>query len=174
MSQKQFDQEEAVKLEAKMAKGRITLDDFLGHLRKMKKMGSMKELLKKIPGLGGQVDEMDVDDGELGRFEAIILSMNKKERQNPGVLDASRRRRIARGSGCDPQDVGGLVKSFHQMRDAMKAMSGMSMMQRMKFGTQLSQMAAGGAALPKFKSSTKARQRPASKRDRRKQRKRRR
>ena len=173
-AQKQFDQEEAAKLEAKMAKGRMTLDDFLGHLRKMKKMGSMKELLKKIPGLGSDAGEIDLDDGELGQFEAIILSMTTRERQNPGIIDASRRRRIARGSGCDPQDVSGLVKSFNQMRDAMKAMSGMSMLQRMKFGTQLSQMAAGGGAMPKFKSSTKARQRPTSKRDKRKQRKRRR
>jgi len=171
-AQKQFDQEEAAKLEAKIAKGRMTLDDFLNHLRKMKKMGSMKELLKKIPGLGSQVGEMDVDDGELGQFEAIILSMNKKERKDPSVLDASRRRRIARGSGCDPQDVSGLVKAFNQMRDAMKAMSGMSMMQRMKFGTQLSQMAAGGGTMRKFKASTKAKQRPASKRDLRKRRKR--
>ncbi len=173
-AQKAFDKEEAAKLEAKMAKGRMSLDDFLGHLRKMKKMGSMKDLLKKIPGLGSQVDDMEIDDGELGQFEAIILSMNKRERRDPSILDASRRRRIARGSGSDPQDVSGLVKSFNQMRDAMKAMSGMSMMQRMKFGTQLSQMAAGGEAMPKFKSSTKARQRPASKKDRRKQRKRRR
>ena len=173
-AQKQFDSEEAAKLEAKMAKGSMTLDDFLNHLRKMKKMGSMKELLKKIPGLGGQLGEMDVDDGELGLYEAIILSMTKRERNDPSILDASRRRRIARGSGCDSQDVSGLVKAFHQMRDAMKAMSGMSMMQRMKYGTQLSQMAAAGGGMPKFKSSTKAKQRPASKRDRRKQRKKRR
>ncbi|MCK4660779.1 MAG: signal recognition particle protein, partial [Phycisphaerae bacterium] len=172
-AQKQFDKEESAKLEAKMAKGRMTLDDFLGHLRKMKKMGSMKELLKKIPGMGSQVGEMEIDDGELGQYEAIILSMTAKERKSPSVIDASRRRRIARGSGTEPQDVSGLVKSFNQMRDAMKAMSGMSMLERMKFGTKLSQMAAGGGEMPKFKSSTKARQRPASKKDRRKGRKRR-
>ncbi|MCP4594833.1 MAG: signal recognition particle protein, partial [bacterium] len=96
-AQKQFDQEEAAKLEAKMAKGRMTLDDFLGHLRKMKKMGSMKDLLKKIPGMSSQVGEMEIDDGELDQYEAIILSMTKRERQDPSVLDASRRRRIARG-----------------------------------------------------------------------------
>lgn len=171
-AQKQFDKEEAAKLEAKMAKGRMTLDDFLGHLRKMKKMGSMKELLKKIPGVGGEVGDMDIDDGELGQFEAIILSMTTKERKDPSVLDASRRRRIAKGSGVEPQDVSGLVKSFNQMRDAMKAMSGMSMTQRMRFGTQMSQMAMGGGAMRKIKSSTKAKQRAASKKDRRKQRKR--
>ncbi|MFH0982917.1 MAG: signal recognition particle protein [Planctomycetota bacterium] len=170
-AQKQFDQQEAAKLEAKMAKGRMNLDDFLGHLRKMKKMGSMKELLKKIPGLGGQVGEMEIDDGELDRFEAIILSMTPKERENPDLIEASRRRRIAKGSGCDPQDVGGLVKSFDQMREAMKAMAGMSMLQRMRFGTQLSQMAAGGGVMPRFKGSTAARQRPVSKKDKRRQRK---
>ncbi len=170
-AQKQFDREEAAKLEAKMAKGRMTLEDFLGHLRKMKKMGSMKELLKKIPGLGGEVGELDIDDGELNRFEAIILSMTSKERANPGLLEASRRRRIARGSGCEPQDVSGLVKSFSQMRDAMKAMAGMSMLQRMRFGTQLSQMAAGGGMMPRFKGSTASSQRPVSRKDKRKQRK---
>ena len=170
-AQKQFDKEEAAKLEAKMAKGRMTLDDFLEHLRKMKKMGSMKELLKKIPGMGGQVGDMDVDDGELGRFEAIILSMTPKERANPTMLDASRRRRIARGSGAETEDVSGLVKSFNQMRDAMKAMAGMSMLDRMKFSTKLSQMAAGGGGMRKMRASTKAKQRPASKKDRRKKRK---
>jgi signal recognition particle subunit SRP54 len=113
---------------------------------------------------------MEVDDGELDRFEAIILSMTPKERANPTVIEASRRRRIARGSGTEPEDVSGLVKSFGQMRDAMKAMAGMSLVQRMKFGTQLSQMAMGGGALPRFKGST-AKVRPLSNKDKRKQRK---
>jgi signal recognition particle subunit SRP54 len=169
-AQQQFDAAESQKLEAKMAKGTMTLDDFLGHMKKIKKLGSMKSILKKIPGLGAEMGDMDIDDNELVRMEGIIHSMTRKERTNPNVIDASRRRRIARGSGCDPQDVSGLVKTFGTMREAMKAMSGMNMMQRMKFGSQLSRMAAGGE-MPKFKSSTTARKRQISKKERRKGRK---
>jgi len=169
-AQQQFDAAEAKKLEAKMAKGTMTLDDFLGHMRKLKKMGSMKSIMKKIPGLSSEMGDMEIDDGELVQMEGIIHSMTRKERTNPNIIDASRRRRIARGSGCDPQDVSGLVKTFGQMRDAMKAMAGMNMMQRMKFGSQLSRMAVGGG-MPKFKSSTTVRKRQLSRKERRKGRK---
>ncbi len=171
-AQEHFDQEEAQKLEAKMAKGNLSLDDFLGQMRKIKKMGSIKSIMKKIPGLGSQLGDVDMDDGELSRMEGIIHSMTRKERENPNLIDASRRRRISRGAGCDPQDVSGLVKTFSQMRDAMKSMAGMSMMDRMKFGTQMSQSAMTGG-LPRMKGSTKSKQRQASKRDKRKSRKRR-
>ncbi|MFQ5490826.1 MAG: signal recognition particle protein [Phycisphaerae bacterium] len=171
-AQQQFDQKEAANLEAKMAKGALTLDDFLGQMRKVRKMGSMKSLLKKIPGLGAELGDMEMDDKELTRMEGIIHSMTKKERANPTLVDASRRRRIARGSGCEPQDVSGLVKSFTQMREAMKSMAGMNMMQRMKYSTQLSQMAMSGG-MPKMKGSSKASQRQISRKDRRKKRKRR-
>ncbi|MCP4245913.1 MAG: signal recognition particle protein [bacterium] len=170
-AQEQFDAEEAQKLESKMAKGALTLDDFLAQMRKLKKMGSMKSLLKKIPGMGAEMGDMDIDEGEITRMEGIVHSMTKKERTNPTIIDASRRRRIARGAGCDKEDVSGLVKTFAQMRDAMKAMAGMSMMQRMKFGTQLSQAAMTGG-MPKFKSSTAAKRRQPSKKERRKGRKR--
>ncbi len=172
-AQEHFDADEAARVEKKMASGKFDLDDFLGHLRKMKKMGSMKDLIKKIPGMGNMAGDMDIDDGELGRMEAMVLSMSKKERQNPSIIDASRRRRIARGSGSDPKDVGGLVKSFDQMRDAMKMMSGMGFMERMKFGSQLSQMGAMGGAMPSFKSKSTATKRVMSKKDKRKKRKRR-
>ncbi|HUU83658.1 MAG TPA: signal recognition particle protein [Phycisphaerae bacterium] len=171
-AQAQYDVEEAKKLEAKMTKGVLTLDDFLLQMKKLKGMGSMKSLLKKIPGMGSEVDDMDIDEGEFTRMEGIVHSMTRKERANPGVIDASRRRRIARGSGCEPQDVSGLVKTFSQMRDAMKAMAGMNMLQRMRYGTQLSKMAMDGG-LKKIKSSTKVTRRQVSKKDRRKQRKRR-
>ena len=172
-AQQQYDAEESKKLEAKMAKGVLTLDDFLAQMKKLTKMGSMKSIMKKIPGLGSEMGDMEIDDHELVRMQGIIHSMTKKERAEPGIIDASRRRRIARGAGCDVQDVSGLVKTFGQLRDAMKAMAGMSMMQRMKYSSRLSQMAMGGGALPKFKSSTTARKRQVSKKDRRKQRKRR-
>lgn len=172
-AQEQFDAEEAAKLEKKMATGDFTLDDFVLQLRKMKKMGSMKDILSKIPGMSQQVGEMDIDDGELVRMEAVVLSMTTKERDNPAIVDASRRRRIARGSGTEGQDVSGLVKSFGQMRDAMKMMAGMSFTQRLRFGTQLSQLGMSGGMMPKFKSKTSVTRRAVSKKDRRKKRKRR-
>jgi len=171
-AQQQYDAEEAGKLEAKMAKGTMTLDDFLLQLRKLKKMGSLQSILKKLPGMSGELADMDVDENEIVRMEAIVHSMTLKERTNPAIVDASRRRRIARGAGVEGQDVSGLVKSFQQMRDAMKAMAGMNMVQRLRFGTKLSQMAMTGG-VPKFKSSTTARQRQVSKKERRKARKRR-
>jgi len=151
-AQQQYDAEEAARLEKRMAKGALTLDDFLAQMKKLQKMGSMKDILKKLPGFGGgAAADMDIDEGEIKRMEAIVLSMTPKERKDPTVIDTSRRRRIARGSGTDPQDVSGLVKSFSQMRDLMKNMAGMNMLQRMKFSGQISQMAAGGA-LPKLRS----------------------
>jgi signal recognition particle subunit SRP54 len=172
-AQQQFTVEEQQKLEAKMAKGRFTLDDFLLQLRKMRKMGSMKDLLKKIPGMSGMMpDDMEMDDGELTRIESAILSMTPKERENPKIIGASRRRRIARGAGVDGQDVSGLVKQFDTMRKMMTQMAGKSMVQRMRMGTQLSQMAAAGGAMPKMKGSTRATRRTLSKKDRRKKRRR--
>lgn len=170
-AQRQFDQAEAAKLEKRMAKGQFTLDDFLDQLRKMKKMGSMKDLIKKIPGMGDMMGDMDVDDGELVRTEAAIQSMTAKERANPKIIDASRRRRIARGAGCDPSDVSQLVKMFEPMRKMMQGMSGKSMMQRMRMGTQFSQMMASGG-VPKLKSRTTASRRSLSKKDKRKRRRR--
>lgn len=172
-AQEQFDAEEAAKLEKKMAKGALTLDDFLAQMRKLQKMGSMRDILKKMPGMGKVMGDMQIDDGEIKRMEAIVLSMTRKERHNPNIIDSSRRRRIARGSGADPQDVSGLVKSFSQMRDAMKAMSGMSMLQRMKFSGQLSQMAAGGQ-MPNLRTKTSAKKRIVHTKDKRKARKRKR
>ena len=118
------------------------VEDFLGQLRKMQKMGSMRSLLKMVPGMGSEIKDMDLDDGELEQIEGMILSMTPRERTSPALIDASRRRRIARGSGTEPQDVSGLIKNFMQMREMMKAMSGMSMTDRMKFGSQVSRMAA--------------------------------
>ncbi len=171
-AQEHFDAAEAAKLEKKMASGDFTLQDFLGHLRKMKKMGSLKDLLQKMPGMGEHIKDLDIDDGELTRLEAVVLSMTPRERENPNIIDASRRRRIARGSGAESKEVSGLVKQFDEMRGAMKAMAGMNFMQRMKFGTQLSKMGMSGGALPSFKSKSTASKRTLNKKDRRKRRKR--
>lgn len=172
-AQQQFDKDEAAKLEAKMAKGSFSLEDFRDHLRKLRKMGSMKELMKKIPGMSGLVQDEDVDDHELVHLEALIDSMTPKERAKPELIDASRRRRIARGAGLDPQDVSGLVKQFETMRDMMKKMSGMNMLQRIKFSTQVGSIMASGGQLRKLKASTTATQRSLSKKDKRKDRKKR-
>lgn len=170
-AQQQYDREEAARLEARMAKGSFSLADFKLQLRKMRSMGSMKDMIKKIPGMSGMIPDEEIDDGELVRLEAIIDSMTDKERNSPDIIDASRRRRIAKGAGVDPQDVSGLVKQFETMRDMMKRMSGMSMLQRIRFSTQMGQVMASGGQLRKIKGSTAGTQRPISKKDKRKQRK---
>jgi len=173
-AQQQYDREEAAKLEAKMAKGKYTLDDFDGQLEKMKKMGSMKDVIKKIPGMGQMIDDQEIDDGEIVKMQATIRSMTPKERHNPSIIDASRRRRISRGAGCEREDVSMLVKQFTMTRDMMKKAAGMSMWDRMKFATQMGNVMADGGSIKKMKSSTTATRRRANKKDKRKQRKRRR
>jgi len=168
-AQKQFDAKEAEKLEKKMASG-LTLEDFLGQMKKVKSMGSMKSLMKMIPGMSQNMPDMQVDDGELVRFEAIIQSMTSKERRKPEIIEASRRRRIARGSGTETKDVSTLIKSFTQVRDMMKAMSSMSALDRMKSLGKFSQMASGGM-MPKFKTGRTVKKRKENRKDKRKRRK---
>jgi signal recognition particle subunit SRP54 len=168
-AQRQYDQGESEKLEAKMATGKFTLDDFMLQLRKMRQMGSMKDLVKKIPGMADMVGDQEIDEGEIVRFEAVIQSMTPRERENPKLIDTSRRRRIARGSGTDPAEVSQLVKMFEPMRQMMKMMSGQSFMQRIRMGTQFSKMMAGGV-MPRFKGGTTANKRVLSKKDKRKRR----
>ena len=170
----EFKADEAAKLEAKISKGNLSLDDFVGQMEKMTKGRSLKDLLKMIPGFGGMMrdTEMNVDEGEISRLKAIVNSMTPRERANPKVLDASRRRRIARGSGTDPEDVSGLAKQFLQARDMMKAMSGLSMMDRMKMGSQLAQMSMQTGKMPTLKQSTSSPRFERNRRDKRKDRKR--
>lgn len=123
-AQEQFDAEEAEKMQEKMAKGSFGFDDFLKQMQAMKKMGGMSSMLKLLPGVGSQLGDMDIDDGEIGKMEGIVHSMTKRERQNPNLIDSSRRRRIARGCGRDLHDVAGLIKTFKRTRDMMKTVSG--------------------------------------------------
>ena len=117
----QFDKEEAERLQKKLAKNKeFDLDDYLAQLRQIKRMGSFSALLKKLPGMGKFADQ--VDDKELIKIEAIISSMTKEERQNPKLLNASRRQRIARGSGTEVQDINKFMKSFEMTQDMMKKM----------------------------------------------------
>ena len=87
-------------------------------------MGGMKDMLKMMPGAGGQLDDLDIDDGELKRIEGIVHSMTSAERREPQIIDSSRRRRVAAGAGVEANDVSGLVKTFKRSRDMMKAISG--------------------------------------------------
>lgn len=116
----QFDTQQAQKLEQKIRKNQFTFDDFLDQLKTIKKMGNMRDLLGMIPGMDKALKGVNVDDKAFGRVEAIILSMTKGERSNPKVINGSRRKRIARGSGTTVQDVNKLLKQFDDMNKMMK------------------------------------------------------
>ncbi|MFC1677276.1 signal recognition particle protein, partial [Planctomycetota bacterium] len=122
-AQEHFDADEAEKLQKKMAKGSFGFDDFLKQMQAVKKMGGMGSMLKMMPGMG-QMADMDVDDKSIGRIEGIVHSMTLAERQEPDIIDSSRRRRIATGSGVVANEVSGLVKTFKRSRDMLKAVSG--------------------------------------------------
>lgn len=122
-AQEVLDADQALSLQQKMLEDKYNLDDFLTHLRSIKKMGSLKNLLGMIPGLGGMLKGQEIDDGEIGQVEAMICSMTQEERRKPDIIDFSRRRRIARGSGHNPADVQGLLKQFQQMRRMMRDFS---------------------------------------------------
>ena len=122
-AQETIDQEQAMKFQRKLRTASITLEDFLAQLKQVRKMGPIKQLLKMIPGLGnmgGMIDE--VDESDFKQIEAIIQSMTPAERAKPEVIEPSRRRRIAAGSGTEPQDVNALLKQFRQMKKMMKQM----------------------------------------------------
>jgi signal recognition particle subunit SRP54 len=114
--------------------------------------------------------DMQVDDAEMDRYEAIIHSMTSRERRDPSVIEASRRRRIAAGSGTDAKDVSSLIKSFFQVRDMMKVMSSMSMLDRMRSVGQMAKMAAGGI-MPRIKAGSTFKKRRETQKDKRKRRK---
>jgi signal recognition particle subunit SRP54 len=119
-AERQFDEDQAAELERKIRKEQFTLDDFLDQLKQIRKMGPLSGLLKMIPGMGAQLGNVKVDDRELDRLQAIITSMTPEERANPQILNGSRRRRIARGSGTSVQAVNQLVKQFGQMKKMMR------------------------------------------------------
>ncbi|MBW7905143.1 MAG: signal recognition particle protein [Phycisphaerae bacterium] len=153
-AQQAFDAGEAAKANEKMAKGQLGLDDFLTQLEGFRKMGPIKQVLKLIPGLGSALGDLEMPEEELNRFKGIIHSMTPGERRNPDIIEASRRRRIARGAGVDPQDVSALVKQFLHMRPLMKQMAGMGMGQRLKMTQQLGQMGMLDGRIPKLKAAT--------------------
>ena len=137
-AQEQFDEEQARKLQKKIAKNQFGFDDFLEQIQQIKRMGSMKDLLGMLPGVGKVVKDLDIKDDAFKHIEAIIHSMTPKERSTPAIIDLNRKKRIAKGSGRDIQEVNQLMKQFEQMSKMMKMMQGgggrkmMQMMQGMK------------------------------------------
>ena len=125
-----FDQEDAEKLAKKARTADLTLDDFLDQMQSMKKMGGIKSMLEMLPGMSGK--DIDVDENAMKKPEAIIRSMTPKERRNPGVLNASRRKRIAAGSGTTVQDVNQLIRQFDQAKQMMKQVTQMKGKGRMR------------------------------------------
>ena len=123
-AQEHLEVEEAEKLQKKMAKGSFDFNDFLKQMHAVKKMGGMKDMLKMMPGMGSQLKDMDFDDGEIKKTEAIVHSMTAVERKDPDVIDSSRRRRVAAGAGVQPNDVSSLVKTFKRSRDMLKSVAG--------------------------------------------------
>ena len=124
-AQEQFDEKQAENLRKKIRSQDFDLADFYEQLQKIKNMGSLRELIGMIPGVGRQIRDLDIDDDAFKGIEAIILSMTPEERRNPDVLNGSRRRRIARGSGTEVRDVNQLLKQFKEMKKMMKTMSRM-------------------------------------------------
>jgi len=122
-AQETFDEKKALELQRKMRNNEFTLEDFLEQIRAMRSMGSMKDLLGMIPGASGLVKNAKMDDGQLVKAEAIISSMTLEERSNHNMINMSRQKRIAKGSGCKQSDVNRLLKQFAQTRKMMKKMS---------------------------------------------------
>lgn len=125
-AQQQFDDKEAEELEKKFLSNKFDFDDFLKQIKMIKKMGSLKSLISMIPGVNSSIKNADVDDKQLVKVESIIQSMTLKERANPRILNGSRRKRIARGSGNSIQDVNRLIKQFEEMQKMVKLLSSKS------------------------------------------------
>jgi signal recognition particle subunit SRP54 len=123
-AQEQFDAEEARLLQKKIAKNQFNFDDFLSQIQQIKKMGNLKELAGMIPGVGKAIKNLDIDDDAFKGIEAIIRSMTPAERSNPEIINGTRRKRIALGSGTDIQEVNRLIKQFDETRKLMKMMTG--------------------------------------------------
>ena len=131
-AQDTFDEKNAAELERKMRTQTFDLNDYLKQMQQMKKMGSLEDILKMIPGIGNKLADVKIDEKKLGRVQAIIQSMTMEERRNPDILGASRKRRIAAGSGTTVQEINLLLKQFEQSRQLMKQMMGRGKRGRMK------------------------------------------
>ena len=124
-AQAEFDEDKAREMERKIKKAEFDYNDFLDQMQQVKKMGGISDMLSMLPGMGKQLKDVEIDENAMGRTEAIIYSMTKKERSNPDTINLPRKKRIAAGAGVDISDVNALVKQFDQMKKMMKQMSGM-------------------------------------------------
>ena len=148
-AQQVIDEDEQVAMQEKMLAAKFDLEDFLSQLRQIKKMGSLKDLLSHLPGLGGRVDELDVKGDEIQVVESVIQSMTKKERQRPEIINTSRRRRIAAGAGRTLEDVTGLLRQFKQMQGMMEQMKKhQGLFGKMKGMREMKDAIAGGEGDP--------------------------
>ena len=122
-AQEQYDEDEARRLQKKIAKNQFDFNDFISQIQQIKKMGNLKDLASMIPGVGKQIKDLDIDDDAFKGIEAIIQSMTPGERSNPEILNGSRRARIAKGSGTNVQEVNKLIKQFDETRKMMRMMT---------------------------------------------------
>ncbi|UXP32346.1 signal recognition particle protein [Reichenbachiella agarivorans] len=136
-AQQNFDEEEAKRIQKKIRKNNFGFDDFLSQLEQIKKMGNLKDLMGMIPGVGKAIKDIDIDDDSLKPIEAIIKSMTIQEREEPDLINGSRKKRIANGSGTSIQEVNQLLKQFDQMRKMMKTMNKMGGAKRMMSGMNM-------------------------------------
>ena len=118
-----FSEEQAENLEKKLAKRQFDLDDYLDMMTKVRKMGSFKKILSMLPGIPKEIRDADIDEKQIDRINAIVTSMTKRERRNPKILDASRRKRIAAGSGNKVEDINRFINQFNDMQKMMKKLT---------------------------------------------------
>jgi signal recognition particle subunit SRP54 len=136
-AQEQFDEEKAVQLESKLRKAQFTLEDFMEQLQEVKKMGPLNQVMGMLPGMQRMPENVSVDEKAVGRIEAMIRSMTPEERRKPQILNGSRRKRIAQGSGCTVQDLNRLIKQYEQMQRMMKTLSKGGKFGRMSRGMRI-------------------------------------
>ncbi|MCW5765792.1 MAG: signal recognition particle protein [Phycisphaeraceae bacterium] len=143
-AREQVSEQEAAEIEAKMARGEMTMEDFLKQLRSLRRMGPLKSLLGLLPGVGSALKDVHIDDKQLDRVEGIVNSMTPAERRKPGSIDFSRRKRIAGGAGARPEEVGGLVKQFDAVSTLSSRLANMSALQKVKAVKEMGASGVGG------------------------------
>ncbi len=147
-AKEQVSEQEAAELEAKMAKGEMTMEDFLKQLRSLRRMGPLKSLLGLLPGIGGALKDLHIDDKQLDRVEGIVNSMTPAERKKPDLLTHSRRKRVAGGSASKPEEVGALTRQFSAVSEMSRKMASMSAAQKVRAVKELSAQGGPGALVP--------------------------
>ncbi len=165
-AQQEVSEEEAQRLSDRMAKGEFSLDDFLSQLRTIRRMGPLKQILGLLPGVGSALKGIDIDDTQLNRLEGMVNSMTRRERDDLAVLNPSRTRRIAKGSGSKPEDVSRLAKQFEGMQKMMKQMAGMGALGRMQAMKQMGSMQPGMGGMPGFNPLARGSTKTVSPKDR--------